>query len=164
MECGKLTAKLRDAVPVIFIEDGKEIKRLKNIEIPDEIKKLQYKGFTFDVPVTGAITFKIFFEPGTLPEVWPEPRARKQRTAKEVAPVEKTPDPEPATMEIEYHITGDRRKELVAAISAFLEIKAEYLAMPTRAYKIGEYMVSAVGTLTGPENRQLREMLEARGF
>ena len=37
MECGKLTAKLRDAVPVIFIEDGKEVKRLKNIEIPDEI-------------------------------------------------------------------------------------------------------------------------------
>ena len=26
MECGKLTAKLRDAVPVCFIENGKEIK------------------------------------------------------------------------------------------------------------------------------------------
>ena len=31
MECGKLTAKLRDAVPVCFIEDGKEVKRFKNI-------------------------------------------------------------------------------------------------------------------------------------
>ena len=43
MECGKLTAKLRDAVPVCFIENGKEVKRFKNIEIPDEIKKLPYQ-------------------------------------------------------------------------------------------------------------------------
>ena len=42
MECGKLTAKLRDAVLVCFIENGKEVKRFKNIEIPDEIKKLFY--------------------------------------------------------------------------------------------------------------------------
>ena len=40
MECGKLTAKLRDAVPVCVIEDGKEVTRFKNIEIPDEIKTL----------------------------------------------------------------------------------------------------------------------------
>ena len=31
MECGKLTAKLRDAVPVCFMVDGKEVKRYKNI-------------------------------------------------------------------------------------------------------------------------------------
>jgi hypothetical protein len=36
MEMGKLTAKLRDAVPVCFLVEGKEIKRYKNIEIPDE--------------------------------------------------------------------------------------------------------------------------------
>ena len=73
MECGKLTAKLRDAVPVCFMVDGKEVKRYKNIEIPDELKKLPYKAFDFNVPLTGAITFKISFEPGILPEVWPEP-------------------------------------------------------------------------------------------
>ena len=77
MKCGKLTAKLRDAVPICFIEEGKEIKRVKNIEIPDAIKELEYKGFKFDVPMSGAITFKIYFEPGTLPETWPEPRQRK---------------------------------------------------------------------------------------
>ena len=82
MECGKLTAKLRDAVPVCFIVDGKEVKRYKNIEIPDEIKKLPYKAFDFNVPLTGAITFKISFEPGVLPEVWPEKRQRKSRAAK----------------------------------------------------------------------------------
>lgn len=87
MECGKLTAKLRDAVPVCFIEDGKEVKRFKNIEIPDEIKKLPYQDFEFSVPVTGAITFKIMFEEGVLPKVWPEARARKSRKDKsEVIP------------------------------------------------------------------------------
>ena len=81
MECGKLTAKLRDAVPVCFIENGKEVKRFKNIEIPDEIKKLPYQDFEFSVPVTGAITFKIMFEEGILPKVWPEARMRKTRKA-----------------------------------------------------------------------------------
>ena len=79
MECGKLTAKLRDAVPVCFIENGKEIKRFKNIEIPDEIKKLPFISFEFSVPMTGAITFKIMFEQGTLPMEWPEVRQRKAR-------------------------------------------------------------------------------------
>lgn len=83
MKCGKLTAKLRDAVPVCFIEEGKEIKRVKNIEIPDAIKELEYKGFKFDVPMSGAITFKVYFEPGTLPETWPEPRQRKTRAKKD---------------------------------------------------------------------------------
>jgi len=83
MKCGKLTAKLRDAVPVCFIEEGKEIKRVKNIEMPDAIKELEYKGFKFDVPMSGAITFKIYFEPGALPETWPEPRQRKTRTKKD---------------------------------------------------------------------------------
>lgn len=91
MKCGKLTAKLRDAVPVCFIEEGKEIKRVKNIEIPDAIKELEYKEFKFDVPMSGSITFKIYFEPGTLPGIWPEPRQRKSRTPKA--------DPEPMPAE-----------------------------------------------------------------
>jgi hypothetical protein len=70
MEMGKLTAKLRDAVPVCFLVEGKEIKRYKNIEIPDELKKLQYRDFKFDIPAHGAIIFKIMFEPGVLPDVF----------------------------------------------------------------------------------------------
>ena len=42
--------------------------------------------------MSGAITFKIYFEPGTLPEIWPEPRQRKSRTPKAV-------DPEPMPTE-----------------------------------------------------------------
>ena len=81
MECGKLTAKLRDAVPVCFMVDGKEVKRYKNVEIPDEIKQPPFIDFRFDVPQSGAITFKIMFEAGILPNEWPEPRQRKQRSS-----------------------------------------------------------------------------------
>lgn len=62
-----------------FYEEGKEIKRYKNIEIPDAIKELEFQDFKFDVPLSGAITFKIFFTAGILPEVWPEPRQRRTR-------------------------------------------------------------------------------------
>ena len=55
MECGKLTAKLRDAVPVCFIEDGKEVKRFKNIEIPDEISKLPYGQAVVAIALTQSI-------------------------------------------------------------------------------------------------------------
>ena len=82
MKCGKLTAKLRDAVPVRFYENGREVKRYKNIEIPDAVKELEFQDFKFDVPLNGAITFKIFFERGILPEVWPEARQRRTRGSK----------------------------------------------------------------------------------
>ena len=76
--------KLRDAVPVCFIESGKEVKRYKNIEIPDEIKRLPFSDFKFDVPANGAITFKIMFEPGVLPTEWPEARQRRDRQRNEI--------------------------------------------------------------------------------
>jgi len=79
MEMGKLTAKLRDAVPVCLLVEGKEIKRYKNIEIPDDLKKLEYQDFKFDVPLNGAITFRIMFEQGILPEEFPQARERKTR-------------------------------------------------------------------------------------
>ncbi len=82
MEMGKLTAKLRDAVPVCLLVEGKEIKRYKNIEIPDELKMLEYQDFKFDVPLNGSITFKIMFEPGVLPEEFPHTRERRTRAPK----------------------------------------------------------------------------------
>ena len=59
--------------------EGKEIKQYKNIEIPDDLKKLEYQDFKFDVPLSGAITFKIMFEPGVLPEEFPQTRERRTR-------------------------------------------------------------------------------------
>ena len=221
MECGKLTAKLRDAVPVCFMVDGKEVKRYKNIEIPDEIKKLPYKAFDFNVPLTGAITFKISFEPGVLPEVWPEKRQRKSRAAKaaeaeipanvtealqhaleqaEGQPVQdvaeaaangaeiqaevngpeiiitaeddeeaaESAEQEEATQEysmaLYYHATGEQRKALVTAVSAYTGTPAVYQNAPTFAYAIGEYRVDKEGTLTGPASEALVTALQAKGF
>ena len=125
MECGKLTAKLRDAVPVCFIENGKEVKRFKNIEIPEEIKKLPYQDFEFSVPVAGAITFKIIFEEGVLPEVWPEARARKSRLLKR----EETLAPEAITAGLQAALdrakaAGQPVEEIAEAATQGAEITA----------------------------------------
>ena len=56
--------------------EGKEIKQYKNIEIPDELKKLEYQGFKFDVPLNGD-HIQDHVEPGVLPEEFPRERERK---------------------------------------------------------------------------------------
>lgn len=109
MKCGKLTAKLRDAVQVRFYENGREIKRYKNIEIPDAIKELEFTGFKFDVPGNGPITFKIFFKPGTLPETWPEARQRKTRTPKDA---EAMPDTAQTATELPQDTAEPQAEEL----------------------------------------------------
>ena len=164
-------------MPVCFIENGKEVKRFKNIEIPDEIKKLPYQDFEFSVPVTGAITFKIMFEEGVLPKVWPEARTRKSR---KVSPKE-TPMPEkitaglngqeltitahePENMEAAFNVTGERRKALVEAVKAFIDAPAIYQNAPSFAYIIGDYTVSKTGTVSGPANEALMAALNAKGF
>ena len=185
MECGRLTAKLRDAVPVIFIEEGREPKRYRNIEIPDEIKELEYKDFKLDVPETGQITFKIFFDPGVLPEVWPEARTRKhrvkssegttidangaveeERTQEQNAPegLLEASDAISTEVDVDYHVSGERRKELVNTLGELLEAKPEYLGMPTGAYRVGAYQVSMEGVLSGPDDPELIEALAANGF
>ena len=182
MECGKLTAKLRDAVPVCFIENGKEVKRFKNIEIPDEIKKLPYQDFEFSVPVTGAITFKIMFEEGILPKVWPEARTRKSR---KVSP-EEAPIPEKITVGLQAALEqaeaeGQPVAEIAEAVAQGVEITAElngqeltitafvdapavYQNAPSFAYVIGDYTVSKTGTVSGPANEALMAALNAKGF
>ena len=126
MECGKLTAKLRDAVPVCFIENGKEVKRFKNIEIPDEIKKLTYQDFELSVPLTGAITFKIMLEEGILPKDWPEARTRKSR---KVSP-EEAPMPEKITAGLQAALAqaeaeGQPVAEIAEAAAQGAEITTE---------------------------------------
>ena len=77
MKTGKITAKLRDAVPVCLMVEGQEVKRYKNIDLPDMLKEVEMLDFHFNVPEDGKITFEISYAQGVLPEVFPEPRARK---------------------------------------------------------------------------------------
>ena len=187
MKTGKITAKLRDAVPVCLMVNGEEVKRYKNIELPDELKEVEMTDFHFNVHMDGKITFEIHYEEGTLPEVFPEARTRVSRTAKATAKaitqesaeimvaeaIEPEPEAaaEPATensgpegIEAAYNVTGVRRKQLVVAVSEFTNIEPEYLRAPTYAFAVGSYNIDKEGTLTGPENPALIESLKEQGF
>ena len=85
MKTGKITAKLRDAVPVCLMVNGEEVKRYKNIELPDELKEVEMTDFHFNVHMDGKITFEIHYEDGALPEIFPEARTRVSRAAKAAA-------------------------------------------------------------------------------
>ena len=82
MKTGKITAKFRDAVPVCLMVEGKEVKRYKNIDLPDMFKEVVMLDFHFNVPEDGKITFEINYAPGVLPEVFPEPRVKMTRAEK----------------------------------------------------------------------------------
>ena len=71
MKTGQITAKLRDAVPIEFYQEGNERARYRNIDIPDSLKELEITDFKFITPEDGKITFRLFFEDGILPAVFP---------------------------------------------------------------------------------------------
>ena len=162
MECGRLTAKLRDAVPVCFIENSKEIKRFKNIEIPDEIKKLPYQGFEFSVPVTGAITFKIMFEEGILPKVWPEARTRKTRKVKpeEVSTPKRITSGLQAALE-QAEAEGQSVAEIPEAAAQGAEITAELNGQDLTIAVHEPETIEAAFNVTGERRKALVEVVKA---
>ena len=72
--------------------------------------------------------------------------------------------PQEYSMALYYHATGEQRKALVTAVSAFVDAPAVYQNAPTFAYAIGEYCVDKEGTLTGPASEALITALQAKGF
>lgn len=54
-------------------------------------------------------------------------------------------------MERKFNATGERRKEMVKAISGIVGMKAVYMRMPTCAYAISNFTVSKEGTLVWDE-------------
>ena len=96
MKTGRITAKLRDAVPVCLMVEGKEVKRYKNIDLPDSIKKVELLDFHFNVPADGKITFEIHYASGVLPKTFPEPRAKVTRAEKAAAKAQKKAEQEEA--------------------------------------------------------------------
>lgn len=162
MECGKHTVKLRDAVPVCFIENGKEVKRFKNIESPDEIKKLPYQDFEFSVPITGAITFKIMFEEGILPKAWPEARTRKTRKAK----AEEAPMQERITVGLEAALAqaeaeGQPVAEIIKAAAQGAEITAEFNGQELTITAQEPENMEAAFNVTGERRKALVEAIKA---
>ena len=89
-------------------------------------------------------------------------------TAEDVEEAAESAEPEEApqeySMALYYHATGEQRKALVTAVSAYTGTPAVYQNAPTFAYAIGEYSVDKEGTLTGPANEALVTALQAKGF
>ena len=165
MKTGKITAKLRDAVPVCLMVEGKEVKRYKNIDLPDMLKEVEMLDFHFNVPADGKITFEISYAQGVLPEVFPEARAKMTKAEKAAAKeAAKAPAEESGTMEILYNVTGPRRKELAAAVGSFIGAEPKYMKAPTYAFVVEDYTIGRDGTLTGKEKKALVEALAAQGF
>jgi hypothetical protein len=90
MKAAKITAKLRDAVPVCLYAEGNELARYKNIELPDSIKDLEIMDFHFDIDTAGWISFRLHFEPGILPEELPVPKPPVTREQKRAAKAQVT--------------------------------------------------------------------------
>ncbi len=74
-------------------------------------------------------------------------------------------------MKIDYHLTGNDRKELVKNISEIIGQTARYLYMPSCAYRIGDfYTVTREGVLDisddadKKEIQHLLEKLDSRGY
>lgn len=62
-------------------------------------------------------------------------------------------------MTIAFHLTGEKRKELVNAISEIIGVPAEYQFMPTCAYKIGDfYTVTKEGNLEISDSADKKEV------
>lgn len=160
MKTGKITAKLRDAVPVCLMVNGEEVKRYKNIELPDMLKEVEMTDFHFNVHMDGKITFEIHYEEGVLPEVFPEARTRVSRAAKaavkaaaqestEVMAVEAAePEESPQTDEIPEEDPG----EPTTVRNEMEGIEAAYNVTGVRRKEL----VAAVGDFIGAKPEYLR--------
>lgn len=62
-------------------------------------------------------------------------------------------------MQINYNVTGPKRKALVNAISQKLNAPAKYLGAPTFAYEVADYNIDKNGALSGPDNKELVDHL-----
>ena len=93
MKTGKFTVKLKDAILVCLIINSAEVKRYKNIKLPDMLKETEMTDFYFNVHTDRKIAFEIYYE-----------KVRCQRFV-----------PKCAKLEVigTYNITDIRRKELL---------------------------------------------------
>ena len=66
--------------------------------------------------------------------------------------------------EYQFGVTGQDRKNLVAAISEFLNIPSKYLGAPGFKYQVGDYIIDRHGTVIGKYDEGLFVQLVERGF
>ncbi|GAB6170821.1 hypothetical protein JCM15765_02990 [Paradesulfitobacterium aromaticivorans] len=73
-------------------------------------------------------------------------------------------------MEINYNVTGEKRKALIQAIGELLDVKPKYLGAPSFSYELGDISVDKQGTVLFKEDTSQEDMdrildgLLERGF
>lgn len=73
-------------------------------------------------------------------------------------------------MTFEFHVSGADRKELVKAMGEILEVKPQYLGMPTATYEVDYFTIDKAGAVSfddradSEETENLLDRLAERGF
>ena len=66
---------------------------------------------------------------------------------------------------VNYGVSGSDRKRLVKALESITGERAVYQGMPSMSYKVGEYIVSKTGEVSGAElSDEYKEALSNAGF
>ena len=69
-------------------------------------------------------------------------------------------------MELNFNVTGAKRKELVSEIARIDGSKKEYLGVPSCAYRVGDFHISKDGVVSADEEKlmDILETLKVAGF
>lgn len=74
-------------------------------------------------------------------------------------------------MELNFNVSGEERKRLVTVLAEYLNCKAQYLGVPSCAYRVGDFIVGKTGIISFDEHltdekfiAQLTDKLESEGF
>jgi len=68
---------------------------------------------------------------------------------------------------LDFNVTGDERKRLVKAVSAFAQAEAKYLGVPSCAYRIGGFTIDKTGRVSTDDREAVNTLiaaLAAEGF
>ena len=65
---------------------------------------------------------------------------------------------------VNFNVTGDRRKDLVTAVSEILDTPKKYRGGINAIYEIGTYQIDRNGLMSGPKNEDLIDRLASAGF
>ena len=71
------------------------------------------------------------------------------------------------TFTLDFNVTGDERKRLVKAVSAYAQTDAKYLGVPSCAYRVGGITIDKTGRVSTEEREQVNALiaaLAAEGF
>lgn len=74
---------------------------------------------------------------------------------------------EQRTFTLDFNVTGDERKRLVKAVSAYAQAEAKYLGVPSCAYRVGGITIDKTGRVSTEEREQVNALiaaLAAEGF